>query len=510
MESHPVPGSNDSATGCVDLVVLGVQIRIAGTGMEFEEAMRDLIDPDPSDPDVNLRIATWGDGLALLNPDGSPVSISPAGQNPLPHFLSVLNMLGLDGDIDRLHVHAALVDLAGRGIVLCGPSGAGKSTLAAALVELGAGYLTDETIGLVLGSRTIQSYPKPFIFKGWARKRFGLEQRLDDTRIAVRGSRFGTVFDASVCHEVVFPTFREGADLAFTRISPARAVDLVVQESLDIKRFGPEALLAIADMVARAACWQLTYGDVDQAAAAVAAQAATDAEPSSWAMTHLDRRTCTVRLDGAELTLDAEGQKFEWRAHKHTTSVQLSARSSVALDVFADVAGSLADAGIRFLVSGDALALIDGPLLDVDHTWFGPSLVVGPSDLVQARLLAEKVAGPQFGDEVVGHAGVAESESLFDLVERAAVPVRLGARWHMGVHPRHRFLLAAIQNSFEPGSVSSATINTLGRLPQRMLRNAFDEASRLGLLRELRSSVATAAAEASGATRAVVEAYRET
>jgi len=432
--------------------------------MEFEEAMRDLIDPDPSDPDVNLRIATWGDGLALLNPDGSPVSISPAGQNPLPHFLSVLNMLGLDGDIDRLHVHAALVDLAGRGIVLCGPSGAGKSTLAAALVELGAGYLTDETIGLVLGSRTIQSYPKPFIFKGWARKRFGLEQRLDDTRIAVRGSRFGTVFDASVCHEVVFPTFREGADLAFTRISPARAVDLVVQESL----------------------------------------------PSSWAMTHLDRRTCTVRLDGAELTLDAEGQKFEWRAHKHTTSVQLSARSSVALDVFADVAGSLADAGIRFLVSGDALALIDGPLLDVDHTWFGPSLVVGPSDLVQARLLAEKVAGPQFGDEVVGHAGVAESESLFDLVERAAVPVRLGARWHMGVHPRHRFLLAAIQNSFEPGSVSSATINTLGRLPQRMLRNAFDEASRLGLLRELRSSVATAAAEASGATRAVVEAYRET
>ena len=43
MESHPVPGSNDSATGCVDLVVLGVQIRIAGTGMEFEEAMREAL-----------------------------------------------------------------------------------------------------------------------------------------------------------------------------------------------------------------------------------------------------------------------------------------------------------------------------------------------------------------------------------------------------------------------------------------------------------------------------------
>lgn len=508
MSSHSFPRPKE-AVGYVDLLVLGVRIHIAGTDMEFEEAMSDLLDPDPSEPNVHLRIAPWGETLALLKLDGSPVSICPEGRNPIPHLVSVLNMLALDGDLDRLHVHAALVEVKGIGVMLCGPSGAGKSTLSAALVERGAGYLTDETVALLPGSRTLQSHHKPFIFKGWAISRFAKRHPPGDERTAVRGSLFGRTVDASVCSEIVFPKFVKGAELALIRISPARAAELVVQESLDIRRFGPEALLVIADLVARAACWELTYGDVDQAADAIAAQVGKYAESQPWSLIHLDRRTSTVGLDGAELKLDSVAQLFAWRVGHRPDAVQPTATPSVALGVLEDVINRLTDAGIGTVVAGDAIALIDGPLFELSPPRFGPSLVVTPTELARARSIAREVGGPQLADEVEGLVRIEDSHLLFDLFERSAVQVRLGALWHRGLHPRHRFLLASIQNALDPGSVDGVTINTLGRLPQSMLWEAFEDASRLGMLRELMASVAAAAADAPGVTRALVETYRE-
>ncbi len=81
------------------------------------------------------------------------------------HLVGVLNRTGLDHDVERLHLHSALVDIGGAGI-LCGPSGAGKTTIAAGLVERGCRYLTDETVPISAGSATIETYPKPLTLKG--------------------------------------------------------------------------------------------------------------------------------------------------------------------------------------------------------------------------------------------------------------------------------------------------------------------------------------------------------
>lgn len=61
---------------------------------------------------------------------------------------------------DRVFVHAGAVARRGRAIVLPGPSGAGKSTLVAALVRLGARYLSDEYAVLDRHGR-VHPFPKP-------------------------------------------------------------------------------------------------------------------------------------------------------------------------------------------------------------------------------------------------------------------------------------------------------------------------------------------------------------
>ncbi|MDX2380561.1 MAG: hypothetical protein QNM02_12490 [Acidimicrobiia bacterium] len=53
---------------------------------------------------------------------------------------------GVHSRTDALVLHAAAVMLHGTIVLISGRSGAGKSTLAAALLELGASYLTDEAV----------------------------------------------------------------------------------------------------------------------------------------------------------------------------------------------------------------------------------------------------------------------------------------------------------------------------------------------------------------------------
>jgi HPr Serine kinase C-terminal domain len=50
--------------------------------------------------------------------------------------------------VGRFSLHAAAVELGGRGVLVAGPSGVGKSTLTVALVRAGAGFLSDDTVFL--------------------------------------------------------------------------------------------------------------------------------------------------------------------------------------------------------------------------------------------------------------------------------------------------------------------------------------------------------------------------
>src|SRR5262249_15627860 len=66
---------------------------------------------------------------------------------------------------DLYFVHAAVLEAAGRAVLLVGPSGGGKSTTTWALLHHGFGYLSDELGPVDLPTGTVLPYPRALILK---------------------------------------------------------------------------------------------------------------------------------------------------------------------------------------------------------------------------------------------------------------------------------------------------------------------------------------------------------
>ena len=76
-----------------------------------------------------------------------------------------INQLARNSLPDQALLHAALVQINNRGVVVCGASGSGKSTLTAKLVERGAVYLGDEIVPIDNGTPECGAYLKPLTLR---------------------------------------------------------------------------------------------------------------------------------------------------------------------------------------------------------------------------------------------------------------------------------------------------------------------------------------------------------
>jgi hypothetical protein len=72
-----------------------------------------------------------------------------------------------------LFIHAAAVELRGRGYVLVGGPGVGKTSVAAVLVRSGAGYLSDEIALLDPQHGSLHPFALPLAVKPWTAKAIG-------------------------------------------------------------------------------------------------------------------------------------------------------------------------------------------------------------------------------------------------------------------------------------------------------------------------------------------------
>jgi hypothetical protein len=73
-----------------------------------------------------------------------------------------------------LFVHAGVVALDGRGVILVGESGSGKTSTVAALVRRGARYLSDEVALLDPAAGAVIPFLVPMAVKSWTRKAAGM------------------------------------------------------------------------------------------------------------------------------------------------------------------------------------------------------------------------------------------------------------------------------------------------------------------------------------------------
>jgi hypothetical protein len=166
---------------------------------------------------------------------------------------------------DHVFVHAGVVGVEDRAIVLPGRSFAGKTTLVAALVKVGAEYWSDE-YAVLDANGLVHPYPKP------------LSVRINDTRetderpVESLGGRAG---DRPLPVAVIaFTNYRPGAAWALSARTAGEGAVKLLEHSI-AARSRPEQVLAAARRAAtNATVLEGERGDASQAATALLSQQA--------------------------------------------------------------------------------------------------------------------------------------------------------------------------------------------------------------------------------------------
>ena len=210
------------------------------------------------------------------------------------HELDITRLLNdrkLDAEPELLHLHAGAVALDGLAVVLAAMSGSGKTTLAAALVQRGWGYVTDEQVALRPGDSALFAYPRPLtvrrvvwpLFADVAEVPSQQPDDLDDARVEVSPAAFGAVHGGpSRPIAVVVPRFDAGAVTELTRFaSAAEVVEHLASCCYDLERLGLPGMELLVSIAANCPAWHLRYAGLDEAAQCVSElySAATTCEP---------------------------------------------------------------------------------------------------------------------------------------------------------------------------------------------------------------------------------------
>ena len=182
-----------------------------------------------------------------------------------------------------LILHAAVLERAGRALVLPAPSGSGKSTLCAGLLFHGWRLLSDELALIDPHDGRIVPVPRPVSLKNAsieAMRRFAptirFDSRVEDTAkgiVAHFAAPAASVAAAAVPARpgwVVVPRFVAGAPARLQPIEKAHAFMSLVENAFNYDVFGVEGFELLAALVDRCETYEFEYGDLAEAVAVFA------------------------------------------------------------------------------------------------------------------------------------------------------------------------------------------------------------------------------------------------
>ena len=185
---------------------------------------------------------------------------------------------------DLLSIHAAGVATMAGAVLLPGGSGSGKTTLCARLLQHGADYLSDDSVGID-GDGRLVGYPKPLGFKAGTWEHFA-GTGLDDLDLdegaqlvwQIPPSRLGAAsLNSAEPVAVVVPRFEAHVPVRVERMSRHAIAGAVLEQSQNLLAFGvPKALGVIGRLAASAPGYTVVYGDARQAAQTVLDLVASD------------------------------------------------------------------------------------------------------------------------------------------------------------------------------------------------------------------------------------------
>lgn len=177
-----------------------------------------------------------------------------------------------------LVVHAAVVALDDRALILPGAPGSGKSTLCAALVANGWRLLSDEMALVALRDGLVSPVPRPISLKNASidvvRKLAGdvvLGDVVPDTRKGTlshmrppRDSVERALVPARPV-AIVFPKYRQGADTRLSPFARGEAAIELARNSFNYNALGRAGFEGLADLVEACRCYRFEYQNIDEA-----------------------------------------------------------------------------------------------------------------------------------------------------------------------------------------------------------------------------------------------------
>ncbi|HLI10382.1 MAG TPA: HprK-related kinase A [Alphaproteobacteria bacterium] len=188
-------------------------------------------------------------------------------------------------------MHASVVERNGRALIMAAPPGSGKSTLCAALVHSGWRLLSDEFAIIDKGDGRLLPIPRPIGLK---------EESIELIRALAPAARFGPVFadtrkgkvahlrppadavarvaDPAIPAWLVFPAYAAGAGNRLVPVSKAQAFIRASENCFNYKPLGAAGFESLAALIDRCDGFELDFGDLEAALAALDGLAAARPE----------------------------------------------------------------------------------------------------------------------------------------------------------------------------------------------------------------------------------------
>lgn len=199
----------------------------------------------------------WHSSRGLADPMRTWSIASDAAEGIAEATVAELELWVAEHALKRIFVHAGVVAVNGRALLLPGRSLAGKTTLTAALVRAGAAYGSDEYAPLLADGR-VETYPRPL----WVRPIEG-----GDRRRETAAELGGKTFDGAIPVGGVAVLHYDASPGWATSAATRGAALLGLVDNCVPARSRPQAMLeAMAAALADARAMTGTRGDADEAA----------------------------------------------------------------------------------------------------------------------------------------------------------------------------------------------------------------------------------------------------
>ena len=189
-------------------------------------------------------------------------------------------------DISRyLLMHSAVMARDGKAVIFPAPSGSGKSTLCAYLFLAGWRLLSDEFAILRTDDGKILGNPRPVSLKNESIERIGeaceagqLSRRFEGTIkgtvafLRPSGPTIAELKEPCTPTLIVFPSFQRGAALSLKPVENAEGFMRLIDNAVNYLTLGEASFTCLSEMVQRCPIYQLEYGKIEDAIAALEEQ----------------------------------------------------------------------------------------------------------------------------------------------------------------------------------------------------------------------------------------------